>query len=156
MILSKSLVALWNLGGIENNTDIILQKLCYGNGNSVANVTLSNHMKFVFPYNIGQFSKGINKIQGMNAQGQSVEISFDGYPTGFLKRKNGIPGVSGYKSTAGAQQCEYGKKCARVFIEKEGIALVSTCKQFEQDKSPIYILHINQEQGIYSVQLLES
>ena len=156
LLISSPLSALWNLGGVDNSSDLVLEKLCYGNGNPVLDVTIANHSRFNPAYGVGRVSKGVNSIQGTMTNGKKVVISFDGYPTGFLKKKNGIPGLQGYKSTAGADSCEYGKKCARVFIEIDG-ALVAQCfKQFEQDKEPMFVIQITQNDKGYLVLLVES
>ena len=156
LFMSSPALALWNLSGIDNSSDLVLEKLCYGNGNPVLDVVLSNRNRFKPAYGIGQVSKGVNSIQGKTAEGKKVEISFDGYPTGFLKKKNGIPGVKGYKSTAGAANCDYGKKCARVFVEIDGVLVAQTFKQFEQNKEPNFTIQISQSGKGYQIQLIES
>lgn len=156
LLVHNQACALWNLAGIENSSDLVLEKLCYGNGNLVPGSKLQNNSKFSPAYGIGQASKGVNSIQGKTIAEKKVEISFDGYPTGFLKKKNGIPGLQGYKSTAGAESCDYGKKCARVFIEIDGVLVAQCCKQFEQDKEPSFVIKINQNGKLYSVSLIES
>ena len=156
LLLTSPVYALWNLSGIDNSSDLVLEKLCYGNGNLVPDVILTNHSNFTPAYGIGQDSKGVNSIQGKTTRGNKVDISFDGYPTGFLKKKKGIPTMKGYKSTAGAESCDYGKKCARVFIEMDGSLVAQCCKQFEPDKEPSFVIKISQNARLYSVSLVES
>lgn len=156
LLINSPVYALWNLGGIDNSSDLVIEKLCYGNGNPVLDVVLNNHSRFTPAYGIGQVSKGVNCIQGKTADGKKVEISFDGYPTGFLKKKNGIPGLKGYKSTAGAANCDYGKKCARVFIEIDGALVAQAFKQFEQNEEPSFVIQISQNGMLYSVNLTRS
>ena len=154
LLISSPVCALWSLAGIDNASDLVLEKLCYGTGNPVLDVVLSNRNRFTPVYGIGQVSKGVNSIQAKTVDGKKVEISFDGYPTGFLKKKNGIPGLKGYKSTAGAQQCDYGKKCARVFVEIDGALVAQAFKQFEQDKEPQFVIQIDQNGKWYVVRLV--
>ena len=156
LFVSCPIYSLWNLAGIQNSSDLVFEKLCYGNGNVVLNASLSNNSNFNPAYGIGQVSKGVNSIQGKTTWGKKFEITFDGYPTGFLKKKHGIPGLQGYKSTAGAESCEYGKKCARVFIEVEGVLVAQCCKQFEPDKEPAYAIQIKQNSKGYVIRLVES
>ena len=33
LLLTSPVYALWNLSGIDNSSDLVLEKLCYGNGN---------------------------------------------------------------------------------------------------------------------------